>query len=207
MGGLRGFALKLLRLVAVVIVVTFLTFWLTKLSPGDPVSKVKPFAPPAERAQITQELGLNNGFFDQYATWLGDFTTGNFGKLYDSGTPVRDVVDQRLPVSLELMIYAQLLSLLIAIPLGVYTAYKQGSRFDGISNTLMFALLALPTFVLAPAPADLRRREMGLVTDPEHGDRNLPAQPDRQLAAHAHAGRSRSRPGRSPSTCDCCART
>jgi peptide/nickel transport system permease protein len=148
-GGLRGFALKVLRLVAVVIVVTFLTFWLSKLSPGDPVSKVKPFAPPAERAQITQELGLNNGFFDQYATWLGDFTTGNFGKLYDSGTPVRDVVDQRLPVSLELMIYAQLLSLLIAIPLGVYTAYKQGSRFDGVSNTLMFALLALPTFVLA----------------------------------------------------------
>ena len=62
---------------------------------------------------------------------------------------MRDVVDQRLPVSLELMVYAQLLSLLIAIPLGVYTAYKQGSRFDGISNTLMFALLALPTFVLA----------------------------------------------------------
>src|ERR1700712_1937992 len=149
MRGLRTFAIKLLRLIVVVIVVTFLTFWLSKLAPGDPVSKIKPFAPPAERAQITEDLGLNNGFFDQYTTWLTDFASGDFGQLYDSGTPVRDVVDERLPVSLELMIYAQLLSLLIAIPLGVYTAYKAGSRFDGISNTLMFALLALPTFVLA----------------------------------------------------------
>jgi len=146
---IRSAFIKLLRLIVVVIVVTFLTFWLTKLAPGDPVSKVKPFAPPAERARITEDLGLNDSFFSQYTTWLGNFTTGDFGTLYDSGTPVRDVVNERLPVSLELMIYAQLLSLIIAIPLGVYTAYKAGSRFDGITNTVMFALLALPTFVLA----------------------------------------------------------
>lgn len=145
----RSIAIKLLRLIVVVIVVTFLTFWLSKLAPGDPVSKVKPFAQPAERAQITEELGLNDGFFDQYTTWLGNFVTGDFGKLYDSGLPVREVVNERLPVSLELMIYAQILSLAIAIPLGIYTAYKAGSKFDGASNTLMFALLALPTFVLA----------------------------------------------------------
>ncbi len=149
MNGLRSAFIKLLRLIVVVIVVTFLTFWLTKLAPGDPVSKVKPFAPPAERARITEDLGLNDGFFTQYTTWLGNFTTGDFGTLYDSGTSVREVVNDRLPVSLELMIYAQLLSLVIAIPLGVYTAYKAGSRFDGITNTVMFALLALPTFVLA----------------------------------------------------------
>jgi peptide/nickel transport system permease protein len=149
MRGLRTFVIKLLRLIVVVIVVTFLTFWLSKLAPGDPVSKIKPFAQPAERAQITAELGLNDSFLSQYTTWLGNFVTGDFGKLYDSGLAVRTVVDERLPVSLELMIYAQLLSLIIAIPLGVYTAYKSGSRFDGASNTLMFALLALPTFVLA----------------------------------------------------------
>jgi peptide/nickel transport system permease protein len=148
-GLVRSIAFKVVRLVVVVIVVTLFTFWLTKLAPGDPVSKIKPFAQPAERAQITEELGLNDSFFSQYTTWLGNFVTGDFGKLYDSGLPVREVVNKRLPVSLELMIYAQLLSLLIAIPLGVFTAYRAGSRFDGITNTTMFALLALPTFVLA----------------------------------------------------------
>jgi peptide/nickel transport system permease protein len=148
-GLVRSIAFKVVRLVVVVIVVTLFTFWLTKLAPGDPVSKIKPFAQPAERAQITEELGLNDSFFSQYTTWLGNFVTGDFGKLYDSGLPVREVVNERLPVSLELMVYAQLLSLLIAIPLGVFTAYRAGSRFDGITNTTMFALLALPTFVLA----------------------------------------------------------
>jgi peptide/nickel transport system permease protein len=146
---LRSIAFKVVRLVVVVIIVTLFTFWLTKLAPGDPVSKIKPFAQPAERAQITKELGLNESFVSQYTTWLGNFVTGDFGKLYDSGLPVRQVVNDRLPVSLELMVYAQLLSLLIAIPLGVFTAYRAGSRFDGITNTTMFALLALPTFVLA----------------------------------------------------------
>jgi peptide/nickel transport system permease protein len=62
---------------------------------------------------------------------------------------VSTLVNQSLPVSLELMIYAQVIALVIAIPLGVFAAYRSGTKADGGINTTAFALLALPNFVLA----------------------------------------------------------
>jgi peptide/nickel transport system permease protein len=146
---LRTFILKFLRLVLVVVVVTFITFLLTKLQPGDPVSKIIPFGTAEQKAQLRQDLGLNKPTLTQYGIWLKNFATGDFGKYYDSQQSVNTVLKQSLPVSLELMIYAQMLALAIAIPLGVTTAYRAGSRYDRSANATMFALLALPNFVLA----------------------------------------------------------
>ncbi len=146
---LRTFTLKFLRLVLVVVVVTFITFLLTKLQPGDPVSKIIPFGTAEQKAQLRTDLGLDKPMLEQYGIWLKNFATGNFGKYYDSQQSVNTVLKQALPVSLELMIYAQMLALAIAIPLGVTTAYRAGSRYDRSANATMFALLALPNFVLA----------------------------------------------------------
>jgi peptide/nickel transport system permease protein len=145
----RTVLLKLIRLVIVVLVVTLITFWLTKIQPGDPVAKVIPFGTEQQKDQLREDLGLKESFFAQYGKWLGNFVQGDFGKLYDSNKPVREVVDEALPVSLELMLYAQVLALLFAIPLGVLTAYKAGTRLDRWTNSAMFALLALPAIVLA----------------------------------------------------------
>ena len=120
--------IKLLRLVAVVIVVTFLTFWLHQARrPATRSSKVKPFAPPAERAQITRGPRPQQRLL-RASTRPGSATSppATSASSTTPATPVRDVVDSGCRCSLELMIYAQLLSLLIAIPLGVYTAYKAG---------------------------------------------------------------------------------
>ena len=146
---LRTFALKFGRLVLVVLVVTFMTFSLTKLQPGDPVSKIIPFGTAEQKAQLREDLGLNESTAQQYGKWLGNFMQGDFGKYYDSKQSVNTVLKQSLPVSLELMIYAQIWALLIAIPLGVTTAYRKGSRYDRSANATMFALLALPNFVVA----------------------------------------------------------
>lgn len=146
---LRTFTLKFLRLVLVVVVVTFITFLLTKLQPGDPVSKIIPFGTAEQKAQLRTDLGLDKPMLQQYGIWLKNFATGNFGKYYDSQQSVNTVLKQALPVSLELMIYAQMLALAVAIPLGVTTAYRAGSRYDRSANATMFALLALPNFVLA----------------------------------------------------------
>lgn len=146
---LRTFTLKFLRLVLVVVVVTFITFMLTKLQPGDPVSKIIPFGTAEQKAQLRTDLGLDKPMLQQYGIWLKNFATGNFGKYYDSQQSVNTVLKQSLPVSLELMIYAQMLALAVAIPLGVTTAYRAGSRYDRSANATMFALLALPNFVLA----------------------------------------------------------
>ena len=146
---LRTFILKFLRLVLVVIVVTFITFMLTKLQPGDPVSKIIPFGTAQQKAQLRQDLGLNEPLLKQYQIWLQNFVKGDFGRYYDSQQSVNTVLKTSLPVSLELMIYAQIWALLIAIPLGVTTAYRKGSRYDRSANATMFALLALPNFVVA----------------------------------------------------------
>jgi peptide/nickel transport system permease protein len=146
----RLFAVKVLRLIFVVLVVTFFSFCLIKLLPGDLVDKVIPFGSDAQKDVLRQDLGLNEPFLTQYWDWLTGFVVGDFGNYYlPNATPVSESLSSALPVSLELMLYAQVLSLLVAIPFGILTAYKAGSRFDGISNTVAFALLALPNFVLA----------------------------------------------------------
>jgi peptide/nickel transport system permease protein len=148
----RFFALKVGRLIFVLLVVTFFSFVMVKLigSSGDLVDKIIPFGTEQQKDVLREDIGLNNGFFQQYWDWMSNFVLGDFGNYYlPNPTPVSESVSSALPISLELMLYAQVLSLLFAIPFGILTAYKAGSRFDSVSNTVAFALLALPNFVLA----------------------------------------------------------
>ena len=140
---------RLIQLVIVLIVVSFFTFLLIRLLPGDPTQVIIPFGTAHQRAQLRIDLGLNKNFFVQYWDYMTGLLQGHLGHQYSSGRPVSTLVNQSLPVSLELMIYAQVIALVIAIPLGVFGAYRAGTKADGTINTTAFALLALPNFVLA----------------------------------------------------------
>lgn len=140
---------RLVQLVIVLIVVSFFTFLLIRLLPGDPTQVIIPFGSAHQRAQLRTDLGLNKNFFVQYWDYMTGLLQGNLGHQYSSGRSVSSLVNQSLPVSLQLMIYAQVIALVIAIPLGVFAAYRSGSKADGSINTTAFALLALPNFVLA----------------------------------------------------------
>ncbi len=150
---LRLLGRRLMQLVVVLLVVSFFTFLLIRLLPGDPVQTIIPFGQgPAfahERALLRADLGLNKGFFAQYWDYLTGLVQGHLGHQYSSGTPVSTLVKESLPVSLQLMIYSTVLALVIAIPLGVFGAYRAGTRMDGVVNTTAFGMLALPNFVLA----------------------------------------------------------
>jgi peptide/nickel transport system permease protein len=146
-------ARRLLQLVVVVVLSTLFAFALLRLFPGDAADAVMPYGTKAQKAQFRADNGLDKPFFEQYATWLGNLVQGDFGKDYQSNTPVADKLQTALPVSLQLMLYAQLIALVIAIPLGVFTAYRAGTRSDRSINAGAFALLALPSFVLALALA------------------------------------------------------
>ena len=144
---------RLIQLMVVLIVVTFFASLLTALLPGDPVTTIAPFSSAADRAQIREQLNLNENIVSRYGTWLGNFLTGDMGREY-AGTGVRGQsisarIQDSLPRSLLLMLYVQILTLLIAVPLGVYSAYRAGSRFDDISNGLAFLLLSIPVYVTA----------------------------------------------------------
>ena len=142
---------RLLQLIAVVILSTLFAFSLLRLFPGDVADAVVPFGTPQQKAQFRAENGLDEPFFEQYATWLGNLVQGDLGKDYQSNTPVSDKLEAALPVSLQLMLYAQLIALAVAIPLGVLTAYKANTVTDRSISAGSFALLALPSFVLALA--------------------------------------------------------
>ena len=146
-------ARRLVQLVVVVVLSTLFAFALLRLFPGDAADAVIPYGTKAQKAQFRADNGLDKPFFEQYATWLGNLVQGDFGKDYQSNTPVADKLQTALPVSLQLMLYAQLIALVIAIPLGVFTAYRSGTRSDRSINAGAFALLALPSFVLALALA------------------------------------------------------
>jgi len=145
----RTVAKRVVQLVIVLLFVTMFTFLLIRLLPGDPTTTIIPFGTDAQRAVLRQDLGLDKPLYEQYADYLTNLLQGDLGKQYNSGRPVADLVTQSLPVSLQLMIYAQFIALFFAIPLGIFTAYRAGTRSDKAINTTGFALLALPNFVLA----------------------------------------------------------
>jgi peptide/nickel transport system permease protein len=152
----RELGKRVLGLVVVVLLVTLFTSFLLTLVPGDPVDTLIPVPDENEivlerKAEVRERLNLDEPFPVRYAAWLGDFMTGDMGSFYrvTDEDPVADRVKDALPVSLQLVVYSQIFALAVAVPFGVLTAYRAGSRFDRATNATAFGMLALPNFVLA----------------------------------------------------------
>jgi peptide/nickel transport system permease protein len=143
---------RLLQLTVVFVVVTFFTVWLISLVPGDPAVVVIPFDDPEEtqRTAFREENNLDRSLPVQWGLWAKDFLTGDFGNYYTStGTsPVADRISSNLPVSLLLILYVQLFSLLVAVPLAIWAAYRSGTRKDKLFNAGAFGCISLPGFAV-----------------------------------------------------------
>jgi peptide/nickel transport system permease protein len=136
-------------LLVVLLAVTFLSFYLINLLPSDPtISILGPNATEEARAQLRGELGLDDPLLVRYGNWLGDTFTGDLGKSYLNQQPVAEALGDRLPVSLQLMLYSQILALVLAIPIGIIAAQRANGIFDKTSTVGAFGLLSLPNFVL-----------------------------------------------------------
>ena len=142
---------RLGQLVVVLFLVTALTALLFSLLPGDLAEVSIPFGSDEQREALREDLGLKEPIHVQYGRWMGNFLQGDFGSFYRQGnvTSVVERVKSTAPVSLQLMLYAQVLALALAIPLGILTARRAGTAVDKGTNTTAYALLALPNFVLA----------------------------------------------------------
>ncbi|MDD9369969.1 MAG: ABC transporter permease [Acidimicrobiales bacterium] len=142
---------RLLHLLVVLFFVTVFVALLTSMLPGDPVDAIAGFASEEQKEELRTELGLDDPLPVRYVRWIGDFVTGDLGNYYSisGGRPVMDRVTDSLPVSLQLMLYAQVLALVIAIPAGVISAYRAGSLGDRVGNAAAFGALAIPNFALA----------------------------------------------------------
>ena len=136
---------------AIVVIATFLLSLLMRLLPGDPAAIMVPNSPPEVRDQIARETGLDRGIFGYYWQWFSGILRGDFGRYYLNGgyRELSEVISRTLPVTVLLIIYAQIVALSIAIPLGLASAYKEGQRFDRIASTVLFTTVSFPGFALA----------------------------------------------------------
>jgi peptide/nickel transport system permease protein len=145
-----GLGRKVLRLALTLFAVSIFTFLLTSLLPGDPAVTIlgaNGVTPEALNA-IHKDLGLDKPLISRYGTWLGNVLHGDLGTSYSLGRSVGSQITSHLPVTLEIIGLAIVIALLVAIPLGVFTAYKASSAADRIISLITFALLSIPTFVI-----------------------------------------------------------
>ncbi|MFG2073775.1 peptide/nickel transport system permease protein [Nonomuraea maritima] len=140
---------RLVRLAVVLLVVTFLSYALLNLLPGDPVTQILGMSATEEsRAQLRQQLGLDQPLLVRYLDWLGGLVTGDFGESYITRMSVGAELAERLPVTLELLVAAEVVALGLAVPLGMAAARRAGQPLDQALTALSFALLSTPVFVL-----------------------------------------------------------
>lgn len=141
------------KAVLVLLLATFGITVLVRLLPGDPAETLLPYGSPDQHDALRQQLGLNDNIFVYYFKWLGRFVQGDLGFFYSSsgseGTKVTTLVANVLPRSLLLMVYSMVFSLVVSIPLGVLISYKADGRLDRFVSNLLFALSAVPNFVVA----------------------------------------------------------
>ena len=141
---------RILRLVAVVLTVSAITFLMVDRLPGDVAYQIAgPDASLQDVQAIRQSLGLDKNIALRYLTWLGRAFTGDLGVSYLTHEKVWDAISARLPVTIELMVLAQMISLCLAVPIGIYTAYRPGSITDKICGCMAFATMSVPVFVMA----------------------------------------------------------
>jgi len=145
--GLRRVARGLL----VVLFVTFMVVALMSLAPGSPAAVILgENATPEAVAALESKLGLDDPVWIQWFHWIQNAVTGDFGTSLVTNQGVLDAIVERLPVTLELAVLAQLMALAIAIPMAFAAARRPGRIADRASNFVTSILLSLPAFVAAP---------------------------------------------------------
>ena len=143
-------ARRLLYLLPVLVAVSLLTFLIASLLPGDLASVILgDQATPEKVAALRHDMGLDQPIWWRYLGWLGGVLEGDFGRSFRTGQTVLQAVAERLPVSFELMLLAELGALAIGIPLAIACAVRSGSAFDRLVTGTAFGMLSLPTFLSA----------------------------------------------------------
>jgi len=141
---------RLIHLVPLLIGVSLISFFVMHLAPGDPTQLfADPNIRPEELARIRANWGLDKPVIVQYFYWLKNAVRGDFGIAYMINRPVIEVVFERLPATLLLMVSSMILTLLITIPLGVISAIKKNTWFDSFVTVFSFAGMSMPSFWLA----------------------------------------------------------
>lgn len=141
---------RLLALIPTLLFASLIVFATVRMIPGDVIdmmlSQNDVAADKLNRDQLVRALGLDRPMLEQYLVWIAGILTGDFGRSLWESTPVLQLVLQRIPVTFELGIMALAVGLLIALPIGVYSAVRQDTVGDAVARSFSILLLAVPSF-------------------------------------------------------------
>lgn len=128
--------------------ISVVLFTVLALAPGDPFEDLatNPNVPPEVRLALRVQFGLDDPVWERYLRWLTSMLRGDWGFSFVSRIDVDELILQRLPVTVAVIGLAQVLAILVALPVGVLAAVKPYSWFDRIASTLAFVGFSLPTF-------------------------------------------------------------
>jgi peptide/nickel transport system permease protein len=144
----KYFIRRLLIAVPVLAGISLVLFTILALAPGDPFEELatNPNVPREVAQALRQQFGLDDPVPVRYARWFTSMLHGDWGFSFVSRVNVQDLILQRLPTSLFVLGTAQLLGILIALPIGTLSAVRPYSLFDQVATTLAFIGFSLPTF-------------------------------------------------------------
>src|SRR5437868_735991 len=139
---------RLVLAVPTLFMISFVLFAILSLAPGDPLSQfaANPSVPPEVRENIRRSLGLDQPWPVRYVKWLFAMAHGDWGFSFGSRIPVWDLLKLRIPSTLAVVGTAYILSLVLALPIGILSAIKQYSIFDHVATTFAFIGFSVPTF-------------------------------------------------------------
>jgi peptide/nickel transport system permease protein len=144
---------RLFQFLIVFVIVTFVVMVFTRIGSRDPVRDLAGGAVGEAQIQEVREdyPYLDKPLVQQYVYWLGDFVTGDLGRSYLQSQEGIDMFKQRLPATIFIAFWAIVIGLLLAVPIGVYSAYRRDGPFDRMSSVASFGVISMPPVVVGVA--------------------------------------------------------
>lgn len=138
---------KLSAMLLTIIIVSFLAFLAFSVISGDPaLSKLGTQATPERLEALREEMGLNRPLLVRYGDWAISFIQGDMGESYSYNMPVREMIGEKIPITITLTIMAFVIMTVAAIPLGIYTAKHENGMIDRIIYIINQVIMAIPPF-------------------------------------------------------------
>ena len=140
---------RIVGMLAVMFTVVTIVFVIVRVAPGDPAAvMLGPDATPADIAALRERLGLDQSLVVQYVYFLGQLLRGDLGQSIFLNMPVLSALGERAEPTFFLTVFSILIASVIALPVGILSAYRRGSLFDQLATTLAMLAASIPSFWL-----------------------------------------------------------
>ncbi len=163
---MRTASIRVAHLLGVLMGVSFFVYVLLDLMPGDTAEVIVASSDSPSAAAIDairQQLGLDQPLIERYFSWLGGLFQGDLGQSFRTGESVLEAIGDRVPVSLQLLVMAELVSLVVAVPLAAFAAARRDSWIDKTIAVVTFGSQSVPNFMVAVLLVFLLAVQLGVL--------------------------------------------